>query len=244
MQVNSPPPESAIESCSTVISGNKKIQRIPSLTTVISEIQCTEPFRGNVQRHDFTKQGVPPNNKTDVLVLTSGVVKESGLMFFQRAGRVDMWFVYLAISLINILFIISALVGINSPWYKSLNKSGLHPLVAGALWIVATAFSYGAIFMIWEHVKEEDIPRDLTLSVYFLIGSFLSLLWSTVLFQGNNIALALWLVALLFLYQFWLFTYIWKIKPGAALFMIPLVIMYGYLFYNMIRLAILNHVKL
>ncbi|CAH6420186.1 Hypothetical protein HVR_LOCUS1119 [uncultured virus] len=243
--------------CVTTITGNLKEVRIPSITTIVSEIKCTGSEHGKVERHDFTSTGVPPNNKSDILILTSGVVKESGQMFLQRAARADMWFIYISITVIDILVILSVIFGISSTWYKNIRKSGVNPWLIGALWIVATIFSYAAIFMlwvnidtrtasdaVWEHANPEDIPLDLRLSIYFLIGSFLSLLWTTVLFQGNNIGLAVWIAALLFLYQFWLLIYIWIIKIQAAIFMIPLVIMYGYLFYATVHLASINKVSL
>ena len=165
-------------------------------------------------------------------------------MLLERAARADMWFIYIVITIINILVILSALFGINSTWYKNLHKSRRNPWLIGALWIVATILSYGAIFMLWEHVTSDTIAKDMELSVYFMIGNFLSLLWSTIFFQGNNLSMSVWISALLFLYQFWLFIYIWSIKIRAALFMIPLIILYGYLFYSMVHVATLNNVIL
>lgn len=230
------------DSYSTTINGNIKTVRIPTITTIVSEIECTGPPYGSVERYDPITHAVPPNNTSDVLVLTSGVVKESGEMFFQRSARTELWFIYISTTVLTILFLASSLSGVNSNWYKQIKKSNVNPYIIGTLWVIATVLSYTAIFMIWEHSKPNEIPLDFRLSVFFLIGSFMSLLWTTILFQGNNIALALWVSIIMFLYQFWLFIYIWLIKPRAALFMIPIIIMYGYLAYSMLHLLTINNI--
>lgn len=220
----------------------RTVTLVPSVTTITSEVTCKEPRHGKVERHDFTRQGVPPNSQRDILILTDGVVTESAEMLFQRLSRREMWFIYICMTIIYILFIISVISGINSTWYRNLRRSNVNPWVVGVLWAFSTLLSYGAIFMIWEHVRPDEISLDMTLSVYFLIGVFISLLWATVFFQGNNIVFAAWIAAILFLYQFWLFTYIWTIRFWAAIFMIPIVIFYGYTLYAMIHLATLNNI--
>lgn len=220
----------------------RKEEQIPSVITVTTETICTETHIGNVQHVDFTRDGVPPHQAQDILNIMPGIIKDSGEMLFERAVRADMWFIYIIITIINILVLLSALFGINSTWYKNLKRSKNNPWLIGSLWVIATILSYGAIFMLWEHVTPEAVAKDMQLSIYFMIGNFLSLLWSTVFFQGNNIALSVWIAALLFLYQFWLFIYIWILKIRAAMFMIPLIILYGYLFYAMIHIATLNNI--
>ena len=228
--------------CEDIDGPYRTVTRIPSITTITSEVTCTGPRHGKVERHDFTRHAIPPNSKEDILILTSGMVRESGQMLFQRTVRREMWFIYISITIIYILFIISTLSGINSTWYNNLRKSQVNPYVVGILWAFATVSAYGAIFMIWEHVMPDEVTIDFTLSIYFLIGAFLSLLWTIVLFHGDNIALAVWAAAIMFLYHFWLFSYIWTIRFMASLFMIPIVILYGYILYSMVHLATLNNI--
>ena len=207
--------------------------------TILSETNSTRP---HVERYDPIIHAVPPNNQNDILVLTSGVVKDSGEMFFQRSSRPELWFIYLSITVLTILFLASSLSGLNSDWYRQIKRSTVNPYLIGILWVIATVLSYVTIFMLWEHATPNEIPIDFRLSVFFLIGSFLSLFWSAILFQGNNISLALGISMILFLYQFWLFIYIWSIKPNAAFFMIPIIIMYGYLVYSMLHLVTINNI--
>jgi tryptophan-rich sensory protein len=234
----------SLSDCTTIIEGKNTITQVPSVTTIVTETTCKGPRHGKVERYDFTKKGIPPNNKSDILILTSGVIQESGEMLLQRTAMLDMWFIYISITIIYILFFISAIFGINSTWYTNLKKSGISPWLIGSLWVIVTILSYIAIFMIWRHVKPGEIVLDLTVSIYFLIGSFLALLWAAVFFQGNNIGLSVWIAALNFLYQFWLLIYVWYIKPAAAIFMIPALIMYGYIFYAMVHLATINNIEL
>ena len=210
---------------------------------VVSETECNEITYYEDDSQVITHED-PVNPRTNVLVLTSGVVRDSADMFFQRAVRLDMWFIYISITVINILFLISSIFGVTSEWYKNINRSRVNPYIIGTLWIIATILSYGAIFMIWEHVKPNEVMKDMRISLLFLVGSFLSFLWTTVLFQGNNIVMAVWISSILFLYQFWLFIYVMSMNVKAALFMIPIVIMYGYLFYSMVHLASINNIKL
>lgn len=106
--------------------------------TVTSEVTCYGPRHGVVERHDFTKQGVPPNEKRDILILTDGIVRDTGEMLFQRTARFDMWFVYISITIIYILFVVSVISGINSNWYKNIRKSNVNPWVIGILWAFST----------------------------------------------------------------------------------------------------------
>ena len=125
-----------------------------------------------------------------------------------------------------------------------LKKDGLNPYVIGSLWVIAAIMAYGSLFMLWEHIGPEELARDVRISVYFLIGTFLSVLWAGVFFQGHDLRWSMWLAAILFLYQFWLLIYIWLIKPTAGIFLLPSVVLYGYFFYASIRTAFLNHTSI
>lgn len=196
------------------------------------------------QPFDFNREGIPPTTMDDVLVLTSGVVRESGQMLFQRMVMWELWIIYTCVTIIYILFIASVLSGLNSTWYQQLNKTGVNPYAIGALWAISIILSYFAIFIIWTHVTAENIVIDVKISVYFLIGTLLLLLWATVFFQGNDIGLSIWIVVIIFMYHFWLLVYIWYINARAAIFMMPLIIIYGYLFYAMVHLAFINNIGL
>ena len=168
--------------------------------------------------------------------------KNSG--FLSRITRVDMIVIYITIIIIGILFLTSSYFGVHSIWYENLIKAGANTYLIAALWVIASILSYLGIFLFWNNIGPDETAEDVRLSVYFLIGDFLSLLWAAVFFQGNNIVLSVWISAILFLYQFWLFIYIWNLKIKASLFMIPLIILYAYFFYSMVHLAVLNNIRL
>lgn len=214
---------------------------VPSITRVTTVTRCKPPAHGKVRHYDAYTEGVPPNEMQDLLLITPGVVRDSADMFLQRARRNDLRFIYICITILNILFLISAIFGVTSNWYKNLKTDGVSPYLIGSLWLVAAILSYGAIFMLWEHMRPDEIKKDVQISVYFLIGTFLSVLWAGVFFQGNDLRWSLWIAAILFLYSFWLLIYIWIIKPTAGVFMLPLVVMYGYFFYSSVHVAFLNN---
>lgn len=205
---------------------------------------CDDDFNSlsTIEKYDHVKHAVPPTAISDVLILTPDFLQDSSNMFFERFYRLELWFIYISITIVTILFLLSCLSGINSDWYHQINHSSVNPYIIGFLWVIATIISYIAIFMLWENTSPTHTPLDFRLSVLFLVGSFLSLLWSTVLFQANNIALATWISMLLFVFQFFLFTYIWFFKPVASFFMLPVIIMYGFLVYSMVHLLTINNI--
>ena len=210
---------------------------------IICDDSCETPTR-KVERYDHFHHAVPPNDMSDLLILASGPIKEQADMFLQRAYRKDMWVMYGSIIILNVLFLIISIIGINSTWYKNLQKSAHNSFVLGIIWVIVAIMSYGAIFMLWKHIEPDEVSEDLKISALFLSGTFLSLLWVVVFFQGNNITMAVWIGVVLFLYYFWLLIYMWSTKASAAIFMLPLVILYGYFVYSMIHLASLNNVMI
>lgn len=192
--------------------------------------------------YDHIKDAVPSNNYEDFLILVPDSLTESGEMFLQRFKRLELWFIYGMILIVGILFLFSSGFGINSGWYKNLKRSSVNPYIIGILLLLSIAISFISTFMTWEHVSAENISIDFNISIYFLIGDLLLLLWSVVFFQGENILYSIYTSSILFLYHFWLFTYLWILKPISAIFSIFLVLIYGYLFYSMIHLASINNI--
>lgn len=202
---------------------------------------CEPPAHGKVAHYDGAVDGVPPNDQMDILNITYAPIRESGQMALQRARRWDMRFIYSAIAILNIIFLVSCIFGVTSDWYKNLRKDNVSPYLLGSLWLVAAVLAYGGIFMLWEHVEPNQVSRDIRVSIWFLIGTFLSVLWAGVFFQGHNLQWALWIAAVLFLYSFWLLIDVWIMKPTAGVFLLPLVVMYGYFFYASVHVCFLNN---
>ena len=163
-------------------------------------------------------------------------------MISERIIRIEMWLIYVSIIVLYILFLSSTIMGINSTWYQNLRKTDVNPYVIGILWAIATLISYGAIISLWDHIAENDDIIDLSFSALFLVGAFIVLLWSAVFFQGNNLGYSVWASGFIFVYHFWLFCYIWMYNIGASLLMIPILMIYAYLFYSMVHLVSLNDI--
>lgn len=175
---------------------------------------------------------------------TDDIVKETVDLFVQRAYRKDMWVIYISIIIINILFLVTAISGINTNWYKNLKKSNASPILIGILWIIATVLSYGAIYMLWENLDQNKYSKDITISLYFLIGSLLALLWISIFLQDYNLRMGFWISFILFCYQLWVTIVVFIYNKKAFIFLIPNIIMYLYLFYTMAHLVTINDVLL
>jgi len=158
--------------------------------------------------------------------------------------RFDYIFVFIITIAIYIPFFISYFYGTYSTWYANLTKSAINPWIPRILWIITTILSYIGLYILWICPTEETISCNLTISILYFIGSYIFVIWSVVFFQAQNIAGAVWLSIILFIYEFWLFMYIWYINKVAALFILPLVGMYLYFVYDTIHLASLNNVPL
>ncbi len=164
--------------------------------------------------------------------------------FFSSFKRPDFILVTVLIIVIDIIFLASYIPGIYSPWYASLKSPIINVWVPRILWVVTTIISYFGLYVLWDDVTESDWHIYLTVSLLSGIGAMLTVAWSIALYQLQDIVLGTWMAAILFIYQFWMICYIWTIKKVAAILMIPLMLMYGYLFYSMINLAGLNGVLL
>lgn len=152
--------------------------------------------------------------------------------------------VFIITLLIYIPFFISYFYGVNSVWYESLIRDTNNTWIIAGLWIVTTIISYIGLYILWRDPTKTIVSRNLMISVLFFISNVILLAWAVVFYQFHNISTATWISLILFIYQFWIFIYIWSIDRLAALFFIPLVAMYLYFFYSMVHLAILNGIIL
>ena len=159
-----------------------------------------------------------------------------------RVKRWDYIIVYGLILIVAGVFLLSYLPGIYSNWYATLKQPNLNLWVPRVLWVVATGISYIGLYILWREATPRTVQKYLSISVLYLIASFITVAWSVAFLQGENLELGTWIAGILFVYQFWVFIVIWYIKPLAAIFIIPLLGMYLYLVYSMAHLASLNGV--
>ena len=210
--------------------------------SISNQIFYFEPTNAGQIVHNSTMTSIqsPPN----IIVDGENIITREISLFEQRIKRFDFLFVYIVILLVDILFLLSYIPGTYSTWYNSLIQPDLNPWIPRAGWIIATILSYIGIYILWEYAGPDDIPRDLGVSVLFIVANFITVAWSVALYQGENIGLATWISVVLFVFQLWLVIYVWYIKPLAAVFLIPLMLMYLYLVYSMVHLAAINNVIL
>lgn len=158
-----------------------------------------------------------------------------------RVRRPDVIIVYTIALVVWILFFLSYIPGIYSTWYTNLRQSGFNVWIPRLAWLIAGILSYVGSYILWRGSRPEDADRYLSVTMLYVIGSFIMLAWSVALYQGQNIILATWLAGILFIYQVGVFFIVWHLKPVAAVLTIPLLALYLYLVYTMVQLAGLNN---
>jgi tryptophan-rich sensory protein len=220
---------------------DKNIQKIftitetPVIETVITETEYLNYNHKTIDEIDAAEFGMAESNLNDMLILMPDYIKHYGEHMIRRLATKDMKFVFFVLLVINILILASIASGLNSDWYKNQKDEPITNIYGVAVfWMVSVIMSYLSIFLIWKNVDARTFATDFVITNYFIIGGFLTLLWSTAYFQANNIGIAFWLSFIVLMYQFWLTIVIWHINRTAALFLFPLFIIYAYIFYNMV----------
>ena len=178
--------------------------------------------------------------KAQVKVSVINEPKTEAPGFFTSFKRSDVLLIYGLTIAAWAIFFTSYLFGINSEWYASIIPDNVNVWIPRILWIVTTIISYLGLYILWGDATARTFPFYLAISVLFLIGQLLAILWAVGTYQGQNLVAGAWLSAILFLYIFWIATYIWNFNKLAAILIVPLVLMYGYLFYSMVHLAAIN----
>lgn len=145
--------------------------------------------------------------------------------------------------LLTILFIVAAFLGAKETWYVNLPvKSQDNIWVLAALWVVVSLISYGAFYLIRNY--DESIYGQSRLLPLFLIISYINLLWAVVFYLYQSFTATIFLIGLIVLINFFIIIFLFTINPWAALTVVPLEILYIYLFYSIIRLASVNGIVL
>jgi len=219
----------------------KKIYTItetPVIEKVITETEYIDHNFGEVEHINLAEVGIIPNNLSDLLILFPDYMRNYGKSLLKRYAMMDMKFVLAVLIILNILILLSLSSGINSDWYQNQKDEPITNMFGVAIfWMLVIGMSYLSLLFLWKDVSIETIRDDFVISNYFIIGSFLTLLWVTSYFQANNISMAYWMSLLLLMYQFWLLIVVWHINRKSAIFLVPSFILYAYIFYNMVRIV-------
>lgn len=220
--------------------GKCMITKIPSEIIISKSCskECNDDYEENYEETEYEEDckkvvKCKDDESTDFIKTTTDQV-------LQRIKMKDMWFVYICLMVLYLLFILVCAYGINSQWFKSLQRMNINPYIIGILWAIVALLAFIAIYMLWKKVDRNKVSLDLMVSIFYLISAFLSLTWAVVFYQIQNIIAGFWIALVLFTYQVWLFSYVFTIKWSAGLFLLPSVILHGYLLYSMIHIASLN----
>jgi tryptophan-rich sensory protein len=221
------------------------ITETPVIETVITETEYLNYNHKTLDEIDTAEFGMAESNLNDMLILMPDYIKHYGEHMIKRLATKDMKFVFFVLLAINILILASIASGLNSDWYNNQKDEPITNIYGVAVfWIVSAIMSYLSIFLIWKNVDARTFATDFVISNYFIIGGFLTLLWSTAYFQANNIGIAFWASLIVLMYQFWLIIVIWHINRTASLVLFPLFMVYVYIFYNMVGIVRDNDVNI
>lgn len=165
-------------------------------------------------------------------------------LIIARIKRLDFIVVYSSLLILAILLLVIVFFGSGRPFNQSLIQPNINPWIPRVLWIVGTILSYVGFYFLWQNVEIHEIPRDLIVSVLFIVTGFLFVAWGVAYYYAEDITLSLWIAVVIFIYNLWIMIYVWYIKPIAAIFLIPNMILYGYLVYITAHTASLNNIPI
>jgi tryptophan-rich sensory protein len=155
-------------------------------------------------------------------------LRSSENKFLKRLRRYDFWLLFLILIVLLVINIVIVIIGSVSSWYKNLKKLDFRSPFSQVCWIISTLATYFALYLLWEEFDVEDVPLDFFITALYILGSFIVLMWGTAFYFFHNLVVSVVLNAVILLYKIALFVYIWKINKIAAIFLIPLMIMYAY----------------
>lgn len=193
----------------------------------------------------FQSESFDPYNR----IVTSNVVQSYECLqgpcisestgYWDFLSRPEVIFFIVTNVIVLVLFLAVYIMGINSPAYLQLIQTEENMVtlwIARVGWIVATALSYLTYFFL----RNESINIMLKLYNFYLINNLIVLLWAITIYQAQNLVAGVWLTFILLAYNFWLFLYVWTINPFASIWLLPLIIMYSFLAFEILQLAEIN----
>lgn len=148
-------------------------------------------------------------------------------------------YVWIIIFLLIILYIVSYIIfvwGVSSTWYYNLVPSNISPHWIGVGWLIISLSIGLSMYFSLNSLKCEDRINPL----FYLVGAILLLIWVLVLYMGHNMGVAMWVMATLFIYHFWLILYLGN--RMASYFLYPVLLVYIGFFYYTIHLISKNDI--
>lgn len=146
------------------------------------------------------------------------------------------FFLFIITVIVYILIAIVTAYGVESAWYKSLNKSDVE--------ITTNSYFFVSLYFVVVLLPYLVLWAQTTMLLLLLIGALLSLFWVVAFFIGQSIEVSVWLTVPVFLYYFWLFSRVWLFSPAAAALLIPMLVFIIFMFYHVVHLAFINNILL
>lgn len=175
----------------------------------------------------------PIHSDTPTTIYTTPV----SLGFFPRTP--DMGTVFLVYYTLTILFFITAYFAAKLPFYSDLSKKfPQNSWLIASLWIVASLISYAAFYLV--RGTDPHLFLIQRLWIWFLVTNYLNILWAVLFYLYQSFTAALILVFIIMLVYFYLMILLFPVNFWAALSLLPLFILYGYLLWSLLHLMGVN----
>ena len=152
------------------------------------------------------------------------------------------WTLWITSITLTILFLVGAYFGARTPFYMNLVKSSDNVWIIAGLWVLVSLISYASFYFVRN--VDEKIYGQSRLLPLFIIVAFLNILWVVVFYVYGSFVYTLLILAIVVLLNFFIIIFLWYINIWAALSLVPLEIMYLYLFYSILHLSSINNVTL
>lgn len=141
-------------------------------------------------------------------------------------GQLRMSLTRWAIVMVPLLIVLGSISGLlsgsgaDNGWYRALEKPSFNPpgWVFGVVWPILYGLQGVALAMILDARGAKD--RRVAVGL-FTAQFLLNLVWSPVFFARHEVSLAFWIILVMLIVAAIATYYFWRIRPVAALLMLP-----------------------
>ena len=171
--------------------------------------------------------------------------KEYVTLNMQRLHRFDYMVVYICIFVLVIISAIIVFIGTRKARHSSIVLPSTNPWIIAVAWIISTFLAYVGVLLLWENLDcITGPPKDLLIYIYYMIGSFILVLWAVIFYHADNLPLAFWISVAAFAYRLWLCIYIWRFNPISGILFVPSLLLQVYILYLTLHVISLNNIKM
>jgi hypothetical protein len=157
--------------------------------------------------------------------------------------KTEDWIMWISSITLTILFFVAAYFGAKLSWYQQLKRTDINQWLLAGLWVIASLISYGTFYFVKD--KNDKIYGQSRLLPYFLIISFLNVLWTIIYFYNMNFLVTLFIILLIIVGEIYIMLFLLNIiNFWAVILMLPLIVLYVYLLYSILHTASINGIIL